>query len=216
MGNQSAKVLLLGDGAVGKTSLLRRYTENEFEEDYIATIGANLKTKHIDDLDIELSIWDLYGQKSMSPGKHSSNYVGAEGAMIVFDSARKNTFEHVTRWIKDLYKVIGKVPIILVGNKKDLLVDFQKEENTRLKESNTDEFHRYMIENHYYKNIYTKEPSFVPVVSSDVKRWREENEDKLSDHWSFYRTSAKTGENVDKGFRKLAEYVKKNKIDFEY
>lgn len=216
MGNQTTKILLLGDGAVGKTSLLRRYTEDEFEEDYIATIGANLKTKNIEDMGIELSIWDLYGQKSMSPGKHSSNYVGAEGAMIVFDSVRRNTFEHITRWIEDLYKVIGKVPIVIVGNKRDLLMEFQREKGTRLNKSKTDEFHRYMLDNHYYKNIYTKEPSFVPVVSSDIKGWQEENQGELSELSSFYRTSAKTGHNVEKAFRKLAGFAKENKIDYGF
>ncbi|MFW6304504.1 MAG: ADP-ribosylation factor-like protein, partial [Candidatus Saliniplasma sp.] len=91
MGNYTAKILVLGDGAVGKTSLVRRYVEDEFDEDYIATIGVNLKHRSIDDIGLDMSIWDLYGQKSMSPGKHSSNYIGAEGALVVFDLTRKTT-----------------------------------------------------------------------------------------------------------------------------
>lgn len=171
MGNYTAKILVLGDGAVGKTSLVRRYVEDEFDEDYIATIGVNLKHRSIDDIGLDMSIWDLYGQKSMSPGKHSSNYIGAEGALVVFDLTRKTTFDHIPQWIDDLYDVIGKVPVVFAGNKTDILIDFQKKKDTKLTKKTKNKFHDYMIDEHYYKSIYSQEPKFIPVSSDEVKNW---------------------------------------------
>ncbi len=213
MGNYTAKVLVLGDGAVGKTSLVRRYVEGEFDEDYIATVGVNLKQSSIEDIGLNMSIWDLYGQRSLLPGKHSSNYIGAEGALIVFDLTRKRTLDNLDRWVNDLYEVIGIVPVVFAGNKKDIMMDFQKKKKGNSKTEN--EFHDYMIENHYYKSIYEKELKFVPTSSSEIKKWFMDFKKKYRKQSAYFFTSAKTGEKVYEAFHKLGEYVVENQIRYE-
>ncbi len=215
MGNYTAKILVLGDGAVGKTSLVRRYVENEFDEDYIATIGVNLKHKTIDEFEIDMSIWDLYGQKSMSPGKHSSNYIGAEGALVVFDLARKKTFDNLPQWVDDLYDVIGRVPIVFAGNKRDIMIDFQKKKGVKLTKKTKKEFHDYMIDEHYYKSVYSQESRFVPVSSEEVKDWFKSFKKKYKKQSAYYFTSAKTGKNVENAFKKLGEFVTENQIRYD-
>lgn len=214
MVKNSAKLLVLGDGAVGKTSIVNRYVDDQFQEDYIATIGVNLKTKTLEEKDITLSIWDLYGQRSLSPGKHSSNYIGAEGAMLVFDSTRKVTLNHLDRWMEDLFKVVGKIPVIFLGNKKDLIKEFRKEEDVGV-QGNKKEFHRYIVDNHYVKSIYNTEPKFVPVAGEEVKEWLSSRENTLPDNFSFFFTSAKTGQNIDKAFSKMADYIIQNQINYD-
>ncbi|MFO7792622.1 MAG: Rab family GTPase [Candidatus Saliniplasma sp.] len=215
MAKYTAKILVLGDGAVGKTSLVRRYIKGEFEEDYIATIGVNLKHKTLDDIGLDMSIWDLYGQKSMSPGKHSSNYIGAEGALIVFDLTRKKTLENIRQWVDDLYEVIGKVPIVFAGNKRDILIEFQKKKNLKLTKKTKEEFHDFMIDEYYYKSIYSQEPKFVPVSSSEVKGMFKSFKKTYNKKTAYYLTSAKTGKNVEEAFKKLGEFVMENQIRYE-
>ncbi len=214
MPNHGAKVVLLGNGAVGKTSLVRRYVDNKFDEDYIATIGVNVKKKEIDDLDITLSLWDIYGQKSVSPGRHASNYTGAEGAIIVFDLLRKNTFDTLNDWIRDLYKVTGKkVPVVVLGNKNDMIEDFEEKKETVFTKASQKEFHEYMLEEHYYRSVYSKKPEFVPVPYSIFDKWAEVK-NPFNKKFTHYLTSAKTGENVNKAFRSMAKKILKNKIKF--
>jgi len=100
------KICLLGDPAVGKTSLIRRFIEDTFDENYISTIGTNVLSKLInlyfpetgETLRIKLLIWDIAGQKSISD-IHASYYYGAEGALIVCDITRQDTLEHLPDWI---------------------------------------------------------------------------------------------------------------------
>ena len=214
MSDYTAKILVLGDGAVGKTSLVRRFVRGEFDEDYIATIGVNLKHKSLEDIGLDMSIWDLYGQKSMSPGKHSSNYVGAEGALIVFDLTRKRTFDNLGQWIDDLYEVIGRIPLVFAGNKRDIMVDFKKKKGVKLSKKTKNEFHEYMIDEHYYKSVYSQEPKFVPVSSEEAKTWFKSFKKQYNKQSSLFFTSAKTGKNVEKAFKKLGEYVVKNQIRY--
>lgn len=212
MAKYASKIVLLGDGAVGKTSLVRRYVEQTFSDDYIATIGVNVKKKLIKDLDLNMSIWDIYGQKSINPGDHSSNYVGAKGALVVFDLTRKKTFMHLKGWIEDLYDVTGKIPVVLLGNKNDIIKDFEDDRNTIFTKASKKEFHRYMIEEHYYKSIFSKDTRFIPVPYSLFDKWAENNVFEIS--FPHLLTSAKIGENVEKAFRTLGKLIIKNKIRY--
>lgn len=82
------KIVLLGDGAVGKTSLVRRYVEQKFSDDYISTIGANFKKKVIDyedkDTTLKLMIGDLIGQRGFQKTQ-KANMKGSNGALLVCD-----------------------------------------------------------------------------------------------------------------------------------
>ncbi len=120
------KVVLLGDGAVGKTSLIARYVVNKFDDKYIATIGTKVSRKDIQvikpDLIINLRmmIWDILGQKEYSKIR-SASLSGAQGVILVADLSRPDTVKSLQEfWIKEVIAVEGKVPTIIVGNKLDL------------------------------------------------------------------------------------------------
>ncbi len=201
------KVVLIGDGAVGKTSLVRRFVEQKFDDDYITTIGVNVKKKVIPEFRTILSIWDIFGQKSLAPQLHSKYYRGAKGALVVFDITRKNTFDNLDDWIRDLYKVTGPIPVHILANKVDLISDFQKEMGVSLNKNTQKQFHQYMVERHYVESLYLKEPEYQPVTSDIIRKWygaRKRRNKKLS---GCYLTSAKTGKNVENAFRYLTKTI---------
>jgi small GTP-binding protein len=115
------KVSLLGDGAVGKTSLIRRYVLDVFSDDYITTFGAKVTKKVIDQESVEMTmmIWDILGQKGQKT-LHASYYSGTNGALVVCDLTRPETLESTLEWAIDLRKVAGDIPIVPVANKMDL------------------------------------------------------------------------------------------------
>ncbi len=199
------KVVLIGDGAVGKTSLVRRFVDQKFDDDYITTIGVNVKKKVIPEFRTILSIWDIFGQKSLAPQLHSKYYQGAKGALIVFDITRKNTLDNLDDWINDLYKVTGPIPVYILANKVDLITDFQKEMGISLNRSTQKRFHQYMVDRHYVESLYLKEPEYQPVTSDIIRKWygaRKKRNKKLS---GCHLTSAKTGKNVENAFRYLTK-----------
>ncbi len=120
------KIVLLGDGAVGKTSLVRRFVFNAFSDEYIVTIGANFKKKTIEypklDIQLDLMIGDLIGQQGFE-NTQKFNMRGSSGAFIVCDLTRKDTLKSLDRyWIPLLKDVLGSVPpIIFLANKLDLV-----------------------------------------------------------------------------------------------
>lgn len=112
------KVVILGEPAVGKTSLRKRYLGEGFEQSYQMTIGADFAIKRKGDNAIQ--IWDLAGQQSFSDVR-ALYYKGAQGGIIVFDITRSSTYERITSWIDEMLKQANRnLPIILVGNKADL------------------------------------------------------------------------------------------------
>lgn len=123
------KICLLGDGAVGKTSLIRRFVEDEFRDEYLLTIGTKTSKKRLiikkpefqRDIHVTLIIWDIMGQISFRKLLHPTYLKGARGAILVCDLTRKETLEHLDDWIDSLY-VEGKAfPSVFVGNKNDLV-----------------------------------------------------------------------------------------------
>lgn len=115
------KICLLGDGEVGKTSLIRRYVLDLFDDQYIQTFGAKVSKKVLDleDVNLTLMIWDVLGQKTQKT-LHSTYYAGANGALLVCDMTRPETFEHLKHWVADLLEVSGEIPVIILGDKCDL------------------------------------------------------------------------------------------------
>ncbi|UCC19178.1 MAG: GTP-binding protein [Promethearchaeota archaeon] len=117
------KVILIGPGAVGKTSLLHRFVENKFSFRYKLTIGADFLSKIINykDSTIKMQIWDIGGQERYK-FLRSSFFDGANGALMVFDLSRWHTFEELDEWLSDLREYAGeKIPFALIGNKIDLI-----------------------------------------------------------------------------------------------
>jgi len=175
------KVILCGEPGVGKTSLLVRYVDDKFNEEYHQTIGANFLIKEIDLTNIldkldfknpelkkdvkekgfKLYFWDIGGQQD----KLFSNeyyFVQAVGAMVVFNLNDLSSFKNLDFWISKLEEVSGDIPYIIVGNKTDLKRNINKQ-------------------------IVDKK-----VNSLGVK---------------YFETSAKLNENVDKAFETLSVQI---------
>ncbi|XP_068617758.1 ras-related protein Rab-21-like [Battus philenor] len=116
------KVVLLGEGCVGKTSLLLRYIENKFNDKHLTTLQATFLNKklNIDGKRINLSIWDTAGQERF----HALGpiyYRNANGAILVYDITDKDSFEKVKTWVKELKTMLGSdIVIAIAGNKIDL------------------------------------------------------------------------------------------------
>ena len=126
------KILLLGDGAVGKTSLVHRFVEGVFNERYKATIGVDIFSKVVttSNGEVELQLWDLSGQAHFSAVR-SKFYNKADGALLVFDLTNKKTFENLDSWLEETKNGVGsEIPMFILGNKVDLadLVAVQDQE----------------------------------------------------------------------------------------
>jgi Ras-related protein Rab-11A len=119
------KIVVLGDAAVGKTSLINMYIEQSFAEDYKPTLGANIirKDVHVDKINanVRLIMWDLAGQEKYNVIR-SMYFQGCVGALLVYDVTRFGTFENINaKWLKDFKKYVKKEgTYILIGNKIDL------------------------------------------------------------------------------------------------
>ena len=119
------KIVILGDAAVGKTSLINQYIEHSFQEDYKPTLGANIIRKdiHVDKINanVRLIMWDLAGQEKYNVIR-SMYFQGCVGALLVYDITRRATFETVnSKWLRDFEKYVKKEgTYILIGNKTDL------------------------------------------------------------------------------------------------
>ncbi len=133
------KVLMLGDGAVGKTSLIHKYVMDKFDDKYITTIGTKITKKILslkqdsEKVELTLMIWDILGQKGYT-SIQSTSYKGGEGALMVCDLTRKETLASLEEyWIPEVRKVRDNIPFIFVGNKADL-VDKREITNDDLQE----------------------------------------------------------------------------------
>ncbi len=117
------KVVLLGDGAVGKTSIRQQYLGKGFKEGYSMTIGADFCVKRVElsDIIITFQIWDLAGQQRFDVVREVY-YRGSSGALLIFDVSNPGSFENLPAWLNELTKnnYDRIVPIVLIGNKTDL------------------------------------------------------------------------------------------------
>lgn len=127
----SKKVILLGLFGVGKTSLIKRFVHQKFDEKYITTIGVKVDKKVLNIHGVELSmlIWDIAGESSQQKVPNSYK-LGSNGIMYVFDVTRPSSFENIHDELKALNDLLPNVPIQLVGNKTDLLDENQVEKVT--------------------------------------------------------------------------------------
>ncbi len=116
------KICLLGDFAVGKTSLVRRFVENRFDDKYLSTIGVKIsrKTLTLDDHLLNLLIWDLAGGDDFS--KAGSSYLrGAAGALVVCDLSRAETLDVLADYSRQMRATNEAAVLLFIGNKVDLV-----------------------------------------------------------------------------------------------
>ena len=118
------KITVVGDPAVGKTTLVKKYTTGSFQKDYISTLGAQFSNydEIIEGKHVKLFIWDIAGQETFEVMRRKF-YNGSSGAIIVFSNApdELKSFNHNEKWFKELKKYCGDIPIALFGNKIDLI-----------------------------------------------------------------------------------------------
>jgi len=162
------KVLLLGDEAVGKTSLISRFVVDNFSDRYLTTIGAKITKKDVrvesgkSSCELNMIIWDILGQKGFNAAQANS-FLGSRGVVLVYDSSRPSTGDSLRDyWVPRLKEVSGSVPLMLFSNKIDLVAE------------------------------RSSAIGMARNLAADLG-------------CVFYLTSAKTGENVEPGFRSLAK-----------
>ena len=130
--DEKCQLLIVGDSYVGKTSILSRYANGTFNENYLSTLGLDSYSKDetINGKTIRVNVWDTAGQeryKALTKGF----FRNAQGIMVVFDVTNQETFENVKFWIESIKTNIGseieKTPIIIIGNKIDSEREFEKD-----------------------------------------------------------------------------------------
>lgn len=121
-GEFSNKLILTGDYQVGKTSLIKRFIESSFSESYISTLQVEISKKTMEvsaETKVNFIIWDIAGQrKTIKP----NFYTGANAAFMVIDRTRKETLENINIWYDEIKTTVkAKIPIVVVGNKTDMV-----------------------------------------------------------------------------------------------
>lgn len=158
------KITVIGDGAVGKTSLIKKYTQGSFQKDYIKTIGAQFSkyNEEIDGNNCKLFFWDIAGQQEFT-FMRPTFYKGSRACIIVFSLTDPQSFEHIPDWEQEIKKYTNnpELPIVLFANKLDL-VDKEDVDEEKL-----------------------------DAFASD------------RNYLGWYKTSAKTGTGVYKGFQAI-------------
>ncbi|KAJ0008908.1 hypothetical protein NQD34_016323 [Periophthalmus magnuspinnatus] len=115
------RLLMLGDSGVGKTSMLRSFTDSDFESSHISTIGVDfkMKTLEMDGLKVRVQIWDTAGQERYKTIT-KQYYRRAQGIIFVYDITNYSSFQHISKWVGDVEEFAPhQVQNILVGNKSD-------------------------------------------------------------------------------------------------
>lgn len=132
------KVTVIGDGRVGKTSLIKKFTQGSFKKDYVKTIGAQFSVydEEVDGDKIRLLFWDIAGQDTFH-FLRPNFFKNSRAAIIVYsledNNFGKESFDHILNWYEDISKFCGDIPIIVFGNKVDL-VDGNKLDTSKIQD----------------------------------------------------------------------------------
>jgi len=115
------KLVLVGDGGVGKTTFVKRHLTGEFEKKYVATLGVEVHPLGFTTNrgPIVFNVWDTAGQEKFG-GLRDGYYIQGQCAIIMFDVTSRITYKNVPTWHKDLVRVCENIPIVLCGNKVDI------------------------------------------------------------------------------------------------
>lgn len=124
-----AKIVLLGDGSVGKTSLIRRFVVDQYSDEYITTVGTKVSKRSLNvghpaaEVEMAMQIWDVLGQKGYS-GVQESAMKGAQGVLLVYDATVEESRRSLEDyWMPAVWRLAGRVPMVIAANKVDLVSD---------------------------------------------------------------------------------------------
>lgn len=162
------KLCLAGESGVGKSSVIRRFVRNEFEDRYISTMGAKVASKSFDlsvgspekDFHVDMTIWDVMGAKGFRELLKEAYFFQAQGILAVCDLTRRETLEDLLSWHDTVRAVSGWVPMVVLANKADM-------------------------------------PN-PEITARDLEAFCGPKK------WPYLTTSAKTGQNVEEAFFKVA------------
>jgi small GTP-binding protein len=127
----SYKIVLVGNFGVGKTSLIRRFVENSFSEDYLSTIGVSISKKSIGD--VTIMIWDIEGHTEFKP-IYKQYLLGAKAFIVVGDLLREETVEEIQNHIHLCQEVVKNAPIAIALNKSDMPHTFTQDDLQKTKD----------------------------------------------------------------------------------
>jgi len=156
------KITVIGDGAVGKTSLIRRFTNETFKKDYIKTIGAQFSVfdKNIKGDNVKLLFWDIAGQDDFN-FLRPSFFKNSRAAIIVYsledNDLGEESFKHIHNWAEDIKEFCGSIPVVIFGNKVDLI------DKKNLDESAIQEF---IKENNFLGYYFTSAKTGKGVINA--------------------------------------------------
>ena len=122
------KICMAGEAGVGKTSLIRRYVLDEFDDRYVATLGTKITKKSLTvrhptgagNVPVDVIIWDIMGTPTLRELLKEAYYHGAQGILAVADLTRRNTLDGLDAWSSSIRSVAGDIPTYGVVNKEDL------------------------------------------------------------------------------------------------
>uniref|UniRef100_A0A023F8Z6 Putative gtp-binding protein n=1 Tax=Triatoma infestans TaxID=30076 RepID=A0A023F8Z6_TRIIF len=116
------KVVIVGNGAVGKSSMIQRYCKGTFTKDYKKTIGVDFLERQIecDGEEVRLMLWDTAGQEEFD-AITKAYYRGAQACVLAFSTTDRDSFEAIQSWKKKVEDECGEIPTVLVQNKMDLV-----------------------------------------------------------------------------------------------
>src|SRR5438034_8282054 len=124
-----SKVVLLGDGGVGKTSLVRRFVVDQYSDDYITTVGTKVSKRSVSigsplaEVEMVMQIWDVLGQKGYS-GVQETAIKGAQGVLLVYDTTNDESRRALEDyWIPAVWRLAGRAPTLFARNESDDLSD---------------------------------------------------------------------------------------------
>jgi small GTP-binding protein len=123
------KLCLVGDRAVGKTSLVKRYLTDNFSEEYRQTMGAKVYKKVVDlslelrekTLELDMTLWDIMGDMSLAELTDEAHFRGVQGLLVVCDMTRRSTVESLGDWMSNAPERVKKLPMYILVNKNDLV-----------------------------------------------------------------------------------------------
>jgi len=173
------KIVIIGDGGIGKTTLVNRFIDGNFTKKYLPTVGASVRTTtfYTNIGPISLQIWDTAGQEKFG-GLRDGYYIKSEGVLMMFDVTSRTTYKNIPKWYRDITRVCPDIPVVICGNKVDIKDRKVKQKNITFHRKHNLQYYDLSVRSNYncvkpflyiirkiYKNpniIIVEEPALLP------------------------------------------------------